>query len=132
MIRSGLNETITAVRTGTTGLLRTATAGTHIKTHFKPKQMSNEKYEAIVRQIAEEMAKADRDTGGAKAYIKYINAARVALKHMAEEYDAGYESGFIARGSDNKDDEDDMINRLYDSESLMIARGLIPEPESKS
>lgn len=89
--------------------------------------MSNEKYEARVKSLAEEMAREweskyieHTDDEYFQATIEeYIPTAKIALKYMAEMYVQGW-----------KDSREGSF--LVDPISLHLQEyGLIPEPESK-
>ena len=79
-------------------------------------------YEQHVREVAEEMAKADNDRYIDPIIIArvkdYDHAARIAVRREAAEYEAGYRVG--------------RTMNVYDKvglKTMLIHRGLIPAPE---
>jgi hypothetical protein len=101
--------------------------------------MSNKTYEARVRKIAEEFmmennpliellkGHAEKSDGWWKYENEleiYMPAARIAVKHMADEFSQGYEAAVQMFGFE-LDDHGYAIS-LKDE---LVSRGLIPSPE---
>lgn len=96
-------------------------------------------YEQRVREIAEEMAnkmwpglnfEGDLIRSRKNAIDHFIPAARIAVKHMAEEYINGYMSNFHGENYDENPEEDKLI---WESNARWEAkeRGLIPPTEAE-
>ena len=91
----------------------------------------NPKYEARVREIAEEMARADCIPGSRLPYDEtviqsiYVPLARIAVKHMVGTAERYYQHGWL-RGKKGFP-----VATEEEIELDFIARGLIPTPERR-
>lgn len=77
-------------------------------------------YDERVRAIAEEMAGGPLEGLKKVWYIVYMNNARIAVKHMADAYERGFNGGY------DFSDDSDMMSFCNE---CMIREGLIPDSE---
>lgn len=88
----------------------------------------NKKYEARVREIAEEMALRDYPFLAQPQYrekfddhiIRRLPSARIAVRHMADQYRKGFAAGYFDRVADD-----------VTIDEWLQAIGLIPKPEQR-
>jgi hypothetical protein len=84
-----------------------------------------DKYEKLVRQIAQEMVRSDFPHLPLDDFpeVVYDGCARNAIKHMAEQFEEGYYQSALDHGAG-------IIRNDPDVKRELIERGLIPSLEN--